>query len=110
MAKRKRILIGKTTPSYSLKDAKKSIKKKKIILLQKVIESTNNMCLTISQAHQEILKLKARDFYKSVPDKRNNNIWQDVYKKEIKGFPIYIKFKIVGGNFLLMSFKPDESK
>jgi len=110
VAKRNRILIGKTTPSYSLKGAKKLIRKNKIICLKTVIDSTNNMCLTISQAHQEILKLKAKDFYKSVPDKRNNNIWQDVYKKEIKGFPIYIKFKIGAGNFLLMSFKPDESK
>ncbi len=106
MAKRKRILIGKKTPSYSLDEVKKLIRENKIIYLKTVMEDANNMCLTISQAHQEILKLKAKDFYKPVPDKRNNEIWQDVYKKEIKGFSTYMKFKIVDGNFLLMSFKP----
>jgi len=110
VTKRKRTFIGKRTPTYPLKDVKRLIKEDRIISLRTVIESTNNMCLTVSQAHEEILNLGNKDFYKSTPDNRNPKVWQDVYKKEIKGFPVYIKFKIVDDMFVLMSFKPDESK
>ena len=67
------------------------------------------MCLTIFEACQEILKLETKDFYHSITEIKNNRVWQDVYKKKIKGTKTYIKFKIFDGGFLLMSFKPDES-
>ncbi|NQT57309.1 MAG: type II toxin-antitoxin system MqsR family toxin, partial [Desulfobacteraceae bacterium] len=47
--------------------------------------------------------------YKSTTEIYNNKVWQDVYKKEIKGIPVYIKFKLFQDHFLLTSFKPDES-
>jgi hypothetical protein len=78
VAKGQRI-IGKETPEYSLNDVKRLIRERKTINLKSVVESANNMCLTISQAHQEILRLQEKDFYKSTPDKRFENVWQDVY-------------------------------
>ena len=75
----------------------------------RVTESTNKMCLTVSQAYEEILNLENKDFYKSVTEISNNDVWQDVYKKKLQGMPVYIKFKLVGDNFLLTSFKPNEN-
>jgi hypothetical protein len=110
VAKRKNHYFEKRKPTYLLKDVKRLINKNKIICLKTVTETTNTMCLTISQAHEEILNLENKNFYKSIPDNCNPKVWQDVYKKEIKGFPVYIKFKIVDDMFLLMSFKPNKSK
>ena len=73
------------------------------------MQDVANMCLTMHQAYQEILKLEQKDFDKSATQPDNHQVWQDAYKKEIKGFPTYIKFKIFKGKFLLTSFKLDES-
>jgi len=54
--------------------------------------------------------LEKKDFHKSVTEIYNSQVWQDVYKKKIKGMPIYIKFKIVNDEFLLLSFKLDENQ
>ena len=67
------------------------------------------MCLTLYEAHLEILELEIKDYWHSVTDTYNNQVWQDVYKKKIKGVNVYIKFKIFNDEFLLLSFKPDES-
>lgn len=68
------------------------------------------MCLTISQAYEEVLNLEKGDFYQSITEFQNYKVWQDVYKKKIKGMSVYIKFKKVNDRFLLTSFKLDESQ
>lgn len=95
---------------YPLQEIRKLINEDKIAPpTRKVIESTNNMCLTLYEAHLEILELEIKDYWHSVTDTYNNQVWQDVYKKKIKGVNVYIKFKIFNDEFLLLSFKPDES-
>jgi len=102
---------SKRKPTYLLKDIKELIKKDKIIFPNKeVISDVNNLCLTMHEAYEEILKLEPKDFSKSSTQPSNNKIWQDAYKKVIKGFHIYIKFKTFDGKFLLTSFKLDENK
>ena len=97
---------------YPLQEIKKLIREDKIFVppSRKVMESTNNMCLTLYEAHLEILELEIKDYWHSVTDFYNNQVWQDVYKKKIKGVNVYIKFKIFNNEFQLLSFKPDESK
>lgn len=101
----------KRKPTYLLKEVKKLIKGEKTVDPPLTVkESTNNMGLTIFEAYQEILQLEYKDLYKSVTETYNYKVWQDVYKKKIKETPAYIKFKIVSGEFLLLSFKPDENQ
>lgn len=110
MAKKKNTYSFKRTPTYPLKGIKKLIKTKKIIPAStKVMQDANNMCFTMHEAYEEILKLEQKDFYKSGTQPYNQRVWQDTYKKEVKGCRIYIKFKVSKGKFLLTSFKQDES-
>ena len=101
--------MDKRKPSYSLPNVKEIIKKGKTIPNLRIIQSANNIGFSETEVYNEILKLNSTDFYKSVTEYYNHKIWQDVYKKKIKGLLIYIKFQIVGDNFLLRSFKIDES-
>ena len=104
-------VADKRKPSYSLQKVKQLIREEKIDTEPLTVkQSTNGMCLTVFEAYHEILKLENKDFYKSVTQLNNNKVWQDVYKQKVKGIPTYIKFKIVGDMFLLLSFKPDTSK
>jgi len=96
--------------TYSLKKVRTLIEQnKKINPGIPVISSINDMGFSVYEAHQEITKLENRHFYKSMTQYSNNKVWLDVYKKEIKGIPVYIKFKLLEDRFLLTSFKPDDS-
>jgi hypothetical protein len=110
VAKKKNTYSFKLKCTYPLKEIKKQIKAKNTIPAStKVIQDANSMCFTMDQVYEEILKLEPKDFYKSGTQPENQKVWQDTYKKEIKGFRIYIKFKMSKGKFLLTSFKEDES-
>lgn len=76
----------------------------------KVKETTNGICLTIFEAYQAILELEQKDFHKSMTEYFNDHVWQDVYKKRFKRMSMYIKFKIVDGEFFLLSFKLDQNE
>ena len=103
-------MTEKRKPTYSLDETKRLILEEKTLDPPLgVKETTNGMCLTIFEAYQEILELRPSDFCKSMTDYHNHKVWQDVYKKKIKGISVYIKFKTFDGKFLLTSFKPDES-
>jgi len=110
VAKKKNTYSFKRKPSHLLKEIKKLIKTNNIIPAStKVIQDANNMCFTMHEVYEEILKLERKDFYKSGTQPNNQRVWQDTYKKEVKGCRIYIKFKVSKGKFLLTSFKQDES-
>lgn len=101
--------MEKPKPSYILKDVKESIKQGKITTPDiKVIVSANKIGFSETEAYDEILKLEPNSFYKSMTEYYNHKIWQDVYKAKIKNLPIYIKFQIIDGKFLLRSFKLNE--
>ena len=101
--------MEKSKQSYILKDVKESIKQGKIITPNiKVIASANEIGFSETEAYDEILKLVHNSFYKSMTENYNHKVWQDVYKAKIRNLPIYIKFQIIDGKFLLRSFKPNE--
>ncbi|MBW2614786.1 MAG: type II toxin-antitoxin system MqsR family toxin [Deltaproteobacteria bacterium] len=86
MTKKKNTYSFKKKRTYPLKDIKKLIKTKNIFPAGiRVIQDANDLCLTIGQAYEEILKLEPKDFYKSGTEPYNQQVWQDTYKKEIKG-------------------------
>ncbi len=100
-------------PRYLLEKVKTLIKKNAVTSPSiKVFQSAGEIGFSIEEAYQEILNLEQKDFCKSITEYYNHRVWQDVYKKIIKGVPIYIKFKIVTNEnrFLLSSFKKDEEK
>jgi hypothetical protein len=94
--------------TYPLEEIKKLIHDGKTLSPGwQVVESGNNLGFSVEEMHEQVLTLEMNDFYKSDPDLYNHRVWQDAYKKEIKGKSIYIKFKVFKGKFLLTSFKPD---
>lgn len=111
MSGKKSVGSEKRKPHYPLQDIKELITKDKTISPGiKVVEGASILGYTIYEAHQIILELETTDFIKSRTQVGNNKIWQDAYIKEVKDKRIYIKFKKFDENFLLTSFKPDESK
>ena len=75
-----------------------------------VRKSAHALNFTIEEIYKAILELESKDFHRSRTQPFNNKVWQDSYKKEIRGKRIYIKFKTFEGTFLLTSFKPDTSR
>lgn len=103
-------MTDKRTRTYPLPKVKELIEKNQIIgPSPNVRQDAMEMGFSVHEAHQEILKLEQSHFYKSMTEYSNNKVWLDVYKKEIKGIRVYIKFKLFQDHFLLTSFKPDES-
>ena len=103
-------MTDKLKRTYALPDVKELIEKDEIVPPGTgVIKDANKMGFSVYEAHQEILNLEPSDFYKSMTENYNHRVWQDVYKKKIKGISVYIKFKIFEDQFLLTSFKPDEN-
>lgn len=103
-------MTEKRKRTYPLQEIKSLIRENQTIAPGvDVRRDANGMGFSVHEAHQEILKLEQSHFYKSMTEYSNNKVWLDVYKKEIKGIPVYIKFKLFQDHFLLTSFKPDES-
>lgn len=54
--------------------------------------------------------LNQTHFYKSMPAERVPGLWQDVYKINYQGFPLYLKLQIgATGLAVIISFKEDTS-
>ena len=54
-----------------------------------------------------VLRLAAREFYKSMTTHDNSRIWQDVYRTNDGDMGIYIKLqKSLDGKGVIISFKP----
>lgn len=99
--------MDKYSPTYNLKQVKRLIVAQQIEPIH-LSAWTSASAIGFSQieAYEEILNLQKQHFYKSVSEYSNPKVWQDVYKKDIRGVLIYIKFKITeDGKFLLTSFK-----
>ena len=103
-------MTDKRTRTYPLSNVKELIEKNQIIdPSPNVRQGAMEMGFSVYEAYQEILKLEPSHLYKSTTEIYNNKVWQDIYKKNIKGISVYIKFKVFEDQFLLTSFKPDES-
>ena len=51
-----------------------------------------------------VLKLTARDFYKSMTTHADHTIWQDVYRPRTPGGDVYLKLTVID-DLLIVSFK-----
>jgi hypothetical protein len=57
-----------------------------------------------------VLSLTSRDFHKSMESETVPGSWQDVYKTNHHGFPVYLKLRLTErGAGLVISFKLDEN-
>lgn len=96
-------------PRHDLKKVKALIRQGKIASpYMSARQFANELGFSIDEAYQEVLNLEAKDFYKSGTEYQNHKVWQDVYKKKIRGVHTYIKFKVIKQNeFVLTSFKKE---
>lgn len=95
-------------PKYILKAVKALLEKGEIIPPNiSVIQDALDLGFTETDAYDQIRKLEWHNFCKTTNENYNHNVWQDVYKKTINNVPVYIKFKLFKGCFLLTSFKKD---
>jgi len=58
-----------------------------------------------SQLAESVLRLKMKDFYKSITTVHDSTLWQDVYRPVVKGTPAYVKVQIADDNTVVISFK-----
>ena len=65
-------------------------------------------CAEPSQVAGHILKIEARDFYKSMTTLNDSTLWQDVYRPVIEDTAAYVKLQIVDARTVVISFKASE--
>jgi motility quorum-sensing regulator / GCU-specific mRNA interferase toxin len=63
-----------------------------------------------SQLAECVLKLKAKDFYKSMTTFHDPTLWQDVYHPVVEEIPAYLKIQIVDDTTVVISFKSLEDE
>jgi motility quorum-sensing regulator/GCU-specific mRNA interferase toxin len=52
-----------------------------------------------------VLKIEARQFYKSMTTLHDSSLWQDVYHGDVDGTAAYVKIQIVDETIIVISFK-----
>ncbi len=57
-----------------------------------------------------VLRLDAKDFYKSMTTLNDYRLWQDVYRPIIEQSPAYVKVQIVDDTTVIISFKALEEE
>ena len=105
-------LVEKFKPTYDLADIKRLVGEDACKVSMGAIATAHALGITETQLKEGIQLLENKDFYKSVTQFNNHQVWQDVYKKRIYDHNIYIKLKIatVNGQLLIItSFKKDTS-
>lgn len=105
--------MEKRKPTYQLTEVKRLATEGFFDFSIAAWETANALKFSEIDVRNVILRLESRDFYKSVSEYREHQVWQDVYKKQVGNSKIYIKFKIVKVEerfLLIMSFKKDESR
>lgn len=99
--------LDKKVPHYSLLKIKKLIEVKKYRFTfssRKTI--TEDFNITTEEALSAILKLTAKQLYKSMQSIEDASLWQDVYHKTIGDKTAYIKLQISkDDNAIIISFK-----
>ncbi len=58
-----------------------------------------------SQLVGRVLRLEAKDFYKSMTTHHDSTLWQDVYRPLIEDTPAYVKVQILDDTTVVISFK-----
>lgn len=58
-----------------------------------------------SDIRDTVLKLGARDFYKSMTAYDDHTLWQDVYRPIVRGILAYVKISIIDDQTVVIQFK-----
>lgn len=101
-------------PTYDLSYIRRLIDDGNIRPTDKVHQDAYGLGFSTTEMIEVVYGLENKDFYKSMPSKskKYGDKWQDVYKKTVRGIPLYIKFKVwefFGVRVVIMSFKEDLS-
>jgi len=93
--------------SYDLEELKKLLQDENTrYITPESIREANKLGFSETEIIEIILSLKRDDFYKTMPAKKFQKMWQDVYKPRIKGQILYIKLqKSFNGKGVVISFK-----
>lgn len=100
--------MDKKKPTYLLHDIQRLAKTGSCTLTITAQRTADALGFSQSEVADVLMILESRDFYKSVSEYHNHQVWQDVYKRTVGDTKLYIKVKVIkrGGQLLLvMSFK-----
>lgn len=93
--------------TYDLEEAKKLAQQGFIRLTKNALQGALSLGMTEACVIDVIIDLKLSDFYKSMTEEiSRNEVYLDVYHKDIGDYVLYVKFKITNGVLLIItSFK-----
>ncbi|MDY0274773.1 MAG: type II toxin-antitoxin system MqsR family toxin [Desulfomicrobium sp.] len=93
--------------TYDLEDVKRLAQNENFKIAKSALQDAASLGMLTECVIDVILDLKLSDFHKSMTEHvSRNEIYLDVYHKEIENFMLYIKFKITNGDLLIItSFK-----
>lgn len=98
----------KKTPTYDLDELKELLQDEetRIISLDDIKEAVSLGYADDDEMVARVLKLKPKEFYKSMPAKKFQKLWQDVYYTYDGSTKLYIKLqKSFNGKGVIVSFK-----
>lgn len=102
-------MATKKGPSHSLSDMQAAVMAGRYVLLPHVPGTALQVCCDRTDIEECILALVSEDFYKTMESEKRPGLWQDVYKRNHYGFPIYLKVQLgIDGQTVVISFKLDE--
>lgn len=88
--------IKRKTPEYSLNEIQRSIREGKYHITGRAEDDAAEIfgLLTEEAIIEEIVSVKEEDFQYSMPSECKPDLWQDVYRKFVKGIDAYIKLQL----------------
>jgi hypothetical protein len=102
--------MSRDTPTYSLDVIHAAIRLNRYLITRRAAEDAAGLLLDEDDIKECVLGLGAQDFYKTMPSRRIEGLWQDVYRCRYAGMPIYTKVQVShDGQAVVISFKTDES-
>lgn len=81
-------------PSYDLDELKELIKDENTTsITYNSRQGAYEAGFSWTEIRETVLSLRSGDFYKTMPAKRYDNVWQDVYKPCRNGIKLYVKLQ-----------------
>ena len=97
----------KKLPHYALNELKELIRDEDARYIpDSTLEEATEIDFSLTEIIDTVQSLESSDFYKTMPAKKFQNSWQDVYKPIRKGMKLYVKLnKSFNGKCVVISFK-----
>lgn len=79
------------------------------VVTRTAVETASAMLCDREDIRNCVLGLSDADFYKSMPARKFQGLWQDVYRTHYRSWPVYVKLQLSKrGQAVVISFKLDE--